>query len=362
MITVYQAQGSNVPPLADARLYELLSGGGVGVVLGCEITSLGGLQLRVGAGWVLLPGRCIAIEEGTITVTPSTGAQVDGQMLLHLDVSSEDSPGTLVTDAKTPLPAPVQEDINGSGTIYEMQMCAYKVDQLQVTDLQTTYPVLGTAASYLYKATFDMDGWTPGSGNVTQTAALIPVDGGPPVTSGSTLLACEGTDSTLPKETKDAMSGPAGDIAKASKTLGDNTITVTLDSAPDVDVEIFFSIKRGVEPSVPPLDPVGAGGSGMKLLWTNPQSGQAYSTGTVELDLSNYDAVLVTAQYAAADPVIIEPLFIVVGQTGVFFNAYGAGSVPFVYRKVTVSASSVSFATSTNNNTLLPYQIYGIKL
>lgn len=114
---------------------------------------------------------------------------------------------------------------------------------------------------YLYKATFDMDSWAPGSGNVTQTATLVPVDGGPPVTSGSTLLACEGTDSTLPQDTKDAMSGPAGEIAKASKTLGDNSITVTLDSAPDVDVEIYFSIKQGVEPSVPPLDQVGAGGA-----------------------------------------------------------------------------------------------------
>lgn len=298
MITVYQAQGSNVPPLADARLYELLSGGGVGVVLGCEITSLGGLQLRVGAGWVLLPGRCIAIEEEIVTVTPSTGAQVDGQILLHLDVSSDETPGTWVTDAETPLPAPVQEDINGSGTIYEMQMCAYKVDQLQVTDLQTTYPVLGTAASYLYKATFDMDSWTPGSGNVTQTATLVPVDGGPPVTSNSTLLAYEGTDSTLPQETKDAMSGPAGDIAKASKTLGDNTITVTLESAPDVDVEIYFSIKKGVEPAVPPLDPVGAGG-GMKLLWTNQNPTSAFAAQTVNFD-SEYDAFIVYMAFSTA--------------------------------------------------------------
>lgn len=217
--------------------------------------------------------------------------------------------------------------------------------------------------SYQYKATFDMDSWTPGSGNVTQTATLVPVDGGPAVTSGSTLLACIGTDSTLPQETKDAMSGPAGKIAKSAKTLGDNTITVTLDSAPDVDVEIFFSIKQGVEPAVPPLDPVGAdgSGSGMKLLWTNPNPGQAYSTGTVELDLSNYDAVLVTAQYATNDTAIIEPLFLLVGQTGVFFNSYGVGAAPFTYRKATVSKTGVSFAAANVAETLIPYQIFGVK-
>ena len=131
--------------------------------------------------------------------------------------------------------------------------------------LKTTYDTKGRGVDvydygpHLYKATFDVDGWT-GSGSVSQTVPLVPVDGGPPVTSGSTLLACIGTDSTLPAETKDAMAGPAGDIAKAAKALGDNTITVTLDSAPDVDVEIYFSVKQGVEPAVPPLDPVGAGG------------------------------------------------------------------------------------------------------
>lgn len=368
MITVYQAQGSNVTPLADARLYALLSGGGTGVVLGCEITSLGGLQLRVGAGWVLIQGRCIAIDEETITVTPSTGAQVDGQLLLHLDVSSDETPGTWVTDAETPLPAPVQEDVNGSGTIYELQMCAYKVDQLQVTELKTTFPVLGTAASYLYKATFDMNSWTPGSGNVTQTATLVPVDGGPPVTSGSTLLAYEGIDSTLPQETKDAMSGPAGLIAKATKTLGDNTITVTLDSAPDVDVEIFFSIKRGVEPAVPPLDPVGAGG-GMTLLWENPNPTGSWLSNSISFTGAGYDLfVVVPAEYHSSTYglFIDEPAIVpATDGLGVTISGSGEGSTFAVRRyKISISGNSVKFtqiSTTSDATHLYPYQIYGIK-
>lgn len=364
MITVYQAQGSNVPPLADARLYELLSGGGVGVVLGCEITSLGGLQLRVGAGWVLLPGRCIAIEEETVTVTPSTGAQVDGQLLLHLDVSSDDSPGTWVTNAETPLPAPVQENVNGSGTIYELQMCTYKVDQLQVTDLQTTYPVLGTAASYLYKATFDMDSWTPGSGNVTQTATLVPVDGGPPVTSGSTLLACIGTDSTLPQETKDVMAGPASDIAGAEKTLGAGTISVTLDSAPDVDVELYFCIKQGVSPAIPPLDPVGAGGVKLDLLWTNSDLGALFAAQTVSLDLSKYDAVLVNA-YRPSSNANVSSVFVLIGEIGQFCVT-GTGKA--AYRVFAVTTAGIQFENGylddgeTGNSYAKPYHIWGVKL
>lgn len=212
---------------------------------------------------------------------------------------------------------------------------------------------------WLYKATFDLDGWT-GSGSVSQTAVLTPVDGGPPVTSGSTLLACIGIDSTLPQETKDAMAGPASDIAGAEKALGAGTISVTLESAPDVDVELYFYVKQGVSPAVPPLDPV-VGGGGMKLLWTNPAVGQSYSTGTVNIDLSGYDAVLVTSQYSTTDTSIIEPIFILIGQTGLFFNTYGAGPAPFTFRKATVSKTGVSFAAATVAETLIPYQIFGVK-
>lgn len=286
MITAYQIQGQNVPPLADARLYELLSGGGVGVVVGCEITSLGGLQLRIGSGWILIQGRWIAIAEETITVTPSGSGQVDGQLLLHMDVSNTESPGTWVTSAQTPLPSLTQENVNGSGTIYELQMCTYQVDQLQVADLQTTFPVLGTAAGYIYKATFDVDSWA-GSGSVSQTVPLEPVDGGPPVTSASTLLACIGTDSTLPAETKDAMAGPASDIAGAEKTLGAGTILVTLDSAPAVDVELYFYIKQGVSPAVPPLDPVGAGG-GLDLIGSSTGKAQSVKHNFTSTKYSGY--------------------------------------------------------------------------
>ena len=102
-------------------------------------------------------------------------------------------------------------------------------------------------------------------------------------------------------------------------------------------------------------------GMSLKLLWTNPTAGQAYSTGTVKLDLSNYDAVLVTAQYSTVDTSVVEPLFLLAGQTGVFFNAYGAGATPFTYRKATVSKTGVSFAAANVAETLIPYQIFGVK-
>ena len=39
-LTLYQINNGIVPPVADARLYELLSSGAAGIVQGVEVTSL----------------------------------------------------------------------------------------------------------------------------------------------------------------------------------------------------------------------------------------------------------------------------------------------------------------------------------
>lgn len=363
MITVYQIQGQLVSPLADAKLYELLSGGGIGVIVGCEITSLGGLQLRIGSGWVLIQGRWIQIEEETITVTPSSSGQVNGQLLLHMDVSNSESAGTWVTSAQTPLPSPVQEDVNGSGTIYEMQMCTYLVDQLQVTDLQTTFPVLGTAAGYIYKATFDVDSWT-GSGSVSQTVPLVPVDGGPPVTSGSTLMACIGMDSTLPQATKDAMSGPASAIAGAAKTLGAGTMSVTLESAPGVDVELYFYIKQGVTPVVPPLEPVGS--KRLVLLWENPNQNNQIGTTTISIpEAKNFSSFLIEYFIYYADSATLASQFFDFGKMAQLIGILNYSNV--CTRTVGIDndgSFSVGYAhiNSSENSTsvCIPYKLYGM--
>lgn len=139
---------------------------------------------------------------------------------------------------------------------------------------------------YLYSATFSLDSWI-GEGPYTQAATLTAVDGGGQVTAQSTLLACVGIDSTLPQETKDAIHGAASDIVNAEKTLGTNTISVSLTSKPDVDIELYFLIKEGNGTNVPPLDPVWAA-AGKSLLWTNPTPEAAFNPQDIELNLRGY--------------------------------------------------------------------------
>lgn len=245
MITVYQSDGTTVTPLADGKLYEFLSGGTVGVILGCQVTSLGGLQLQISSGWILIKGRMIAIQQETISVTPSTSGAVNGRLLLHLDVSSDDAPGTWVTQAQTPLPELVQEDINGSGTIYEMPMATYQVDQLQVTDLQMVFPSIYSPASFKYAATYTLEGWT-GGGPYTQTATLVPLDGGPAVTADSKFDGPFMTEQVNDAETRATLLEVLSLINGAYVTLGDGTMTVSgVAEQPQAEIEVVVKIKQG---------------------------------------------------------------------------------------------------------------------
>lgn len=244
MITVYQINGGTVTPLADARLYALLSGNAVGVVQGCEITSLGANQLRVSAGWILIQGRCIEISEETINVTTSTSGTVDGRLVLHLDVSNTETPVTWESQAQTPLPGLTQEDINGSGTIYEIAMATYQVDQLQVSELETVYPEATSPVISFYKATFLLDGWSGSTAPYTQTVAVTTVDGGAAITADSLMTTAIFISDEYTGETEDALLEAASIINKGKKTFGAGAITCEVKEKPESDVEVFFNAKN----------------------------------------------------------------------------------------------------------------------
>lgn len=153
MITLYQVDGGLVPPVADARLYEMLSGSAVGIVQGCEITSLGGNQLQITSGWGVCLGRVFQIEQETINATVSTSGEVSGRLFIAIDVSNSEAPIVFQTQAQSPLPPLTQEDINGSGTIYQIELARYTINELQISDLQTTYATANVSGISEYACT-----------------------------------------------------------------------------------------------------------------------------------------------------------------------------------------------------------------
>lgn len=100
---------------------------------------------------------------------------------------------------------------------------------------------------HLYKASFPLDAWT-GDGPCTQTAAVTPVDGGPPVTADTVLYSGFGVDDTLAEAALAAEIAAAAILSKAKdKTFGTGTLTLTASVKPTVDAEIYFMAKKGAE-------------------------------------------------------------------------------------------------------------------
>lgn len=253
MIKVYQANGSTVTPTADARLYEFLSNRTTGVVLGCEVTSLGGLQLRVASGWIFILGRCIEVQEETISATPSSYGTKNGRLLLHLDVSAY-TPGVWETQAQTPLPALTQEDINGSGTVYELPLATYNVNEVQVSSLQNVAPTALSPVAKLYEATFDVYGWSAASGaassagySYTQTATITPLeDTSPAVTADSEFASGVMLEPTGNAETDETLTEGMAFINAGYVFSGAGTVTAWVSDKPTMDIPCRWLIRAEV--------------------------------------------------------------------------------------------------------------------
>lgn len=102
-----------------------------------------------------------------------------------------------------------------------------------------------TGGARLYKGTFQVDGWS-GSGPYAQTAAVTPVDDGPPVTADTVLCSDFGVDDTLSAAAYRVQLGAAALLGKSrNKTFGAGTMTLTVTEKPGADAELYFMAKKG---------------------------------------------------------------------------------------------------------------------
>ena len=65
-------------------------------------------------------------------------------MILQIDVANTTSPVTFVTQAAATLPALQQEDINGNGTIFQLPIAIYDVNEVAVSNLQMVAPIISS--------------------------------------------------------------------------------------------------------------------------------------------------------------------------------------------------------------------------
>ena len=110
----------------------------------------------------------------------------------------------------------------------------------------------------------------------------------------------------------------------------------------------------------------------MAKLWENPNTSINFDAQTIQLSSSNYDLLLIIAQYATTFGNNISNISS--GTSGYITFGFASSGGPASYSRIyNVNANQVTFGDCemnthsspsrvTANNTLIPFQIYGIKL
>lgn len=177
-IELKQFAGSSVKPDDDARLYSFMLSNKTGVVEGIEVTHLGANQLKISAGWGICCGRMFEVMEATVSAATSADGAVKGRLLINIDVSA-DVPATFMTQAAANLPELVQENINGSGTVYQIPLAEYMVDELQCSNLTEVKKMLEVVETSIQKAQQTADTAKTDAANAQTTAdKAMPKSGG----------------------------------------------------------------------------------------------------------------------------------------------------------------------------------------
>lgn len=149
MITLLQYNASIVTPTDDAYLYNHIINDS-GIFTGVEVTTQGGNIINVSDGRGIILGRNFVVEAQTINATLPTSGSVPGRLLIQIDMANTEAPIAFVTQAQDPLPALVQEDINASGTVYQLPIATFTAQPTMVSDLQYVAHTIspGTVSSF----------------------------------------------------------------------------------------------------------------------------------------------------------------------------------------------------------------------
>lgn len=97
-------------------------------------------------------------------------------------------------------------------------------------------------------------------------------------------------------------------------------------------------------------------GTVLKLLWTNENHSVSFGNKSVSVDLSNFDAILITFMTSVSVQRVTLPVLCPIGS-----NARAISYTTQMFtRDFSVSSSEVNFTAYTNINACMPYQIFGV--
>lgn len=150
-LTLKQFAGSTVQPADDGLLYDFFLKNQSGTIFGLTVTNPSGTNLAVTAGVAMICGRMVRATAETIAATVPASEQA-GRLILQIDLTNASTPAQWITQAASTLPALTQEDLNGSGTLYQLPVATYRISSGGITDLVNVNNQLAMGGSSFSKA------------------------------------------------------------------------------------------------------------------------------------------------------------------------------------------------------------------
>lgn len=188
----------------------------------------------------------IAADHGVTAITQSaiTDTRLDTDLcgIVHSVVDHIDTK-TLYKQIQTDL----AEFKNVSQTEFDAWFDAInaKLGEEPATNLQQQINNISPQLAYKYKAFFDVENWQEGSGEFTQTAELIAMDGGPAVTANSAFLPGVACEKSTDAATNETLQDNLTLFQLGYSVSGENQITAHLFEKPTSDMEVIWVMKEG---------------------------------------------------------------------------------------------------------------------
>lgn len=208
---------AKVRPIDDARVFAAVVADGIAG--GCEIT-YSGSTLNLAAGNIIACGRNIRVPSAQSI--PVTGASSGyARLVLTIDLSAAEGQqqkldleyAASMDDWSTL----TQEDINGSGTVYQMMLCRVMLNSSGIAAIWRCGPAHGHAAQYRY--TLAANRWSSKRQSVSATGVR------------PTTPVIAGHDPETP--------GPGQDAGVRLYSQGDGSLTFACEITPSQDVDMI---------------------------------------------------------------------------------------------------------------------------
>lgn len=135
-ISLVTFNDKTVTPQDDALVYEVAAGKS-GLIYGGVITLSSANVLHITGGHGIIAGRKFTIEAADINVQLTSSGTLKGRLYVHLDLSNQSNPISLLVERAASLTPPVQTpNVNISNGVYEFNIAEFTIGTATISDLK----------------------------------------------------------------------------------------------------------------------------------------------------------------------------------------------------------------------------------